>query len=151
MKPVRIFALITGVFLTALGLAGFIPSLMSAPDTFPASIALYGVAGDQVGNLFGIFPANGAENILYIVWGIAGLATAIALDSARFYAGLTAVFLGLLTILGLLPYSNTVFGLFPIYGGDVWLHAAVAAVAAYFGFIARPNLREALDRETGEG
>ena len=31
---------------------------------------------------------------------------------------------------------NTMFGLCPIEGHDVWLHLVLAGVAAYFGFLA---------------
>ncbi len=50
-----------------------------------------------------------------------------------------AVIYGLLTLLGLIPATNTTFGLVPIYGNDVWLHAGLALVAAYFGFIHNRN------------
>jgi len=48
-----------------------------------------------------------------------------------------AVFYGLLTILGLIPATKTLFGFVPIYGHDIWLHGGSALIAAYFGFIAR--------------
>ena len=35
---------------------------------------------------------------------------------------------------GLIPGLNTMFGLMPIHGNDVWLHALIAIAAAYFGF-----------------
>jgi hypothetical protein len=47
------------------------------------------------------------------------------------------VIYALLTVLGLIPATNTAFGLVPIYRHDVWLHAVLAAVAAYFGFVRR--------------
>ena len=50
---------------------------------------------------------------------------------ARGVAGIYA----LLTVLGLIPATNTAFGLVPSYGHDVWLHAVLAVVAAYFGFV----------------
>ena len=36
--------------------------------------------------------------------------------------------------MGLLPVLNMTFGLIPLYGHDVWLHAGFAAMASYFGF-----------------
>jgi len=30
---------------------------------------------------------------------------------------------------------HTAFGLVPLYGHDIWLHAGLAVVAAYFGFM----------------
>ncbi len=34
--------------------------------------------------------------------------------------------------MGLIPVLNTSFGLIPIFGHDVWLHALFALAAAYF-------------------
>lgn len=36
--------------------------------------------------------------------------------------------------MGLFPFSNTTFGLMPIYGNNVWLNGITAAIVAYFGF-----------------
>jgi hypothetical protein len=41
----------------------------------------------------------------------------------------------LLAVLGLVPATNTTFGLIPIYGSDVALHAVIGLAAAYFGFM----------------
>ena len=46
---------------------------------------------------------------------------------------------GLLTVMGLIPGLSTTFGLVPIYGADVALHAVIAAVSAYFGFAVRAS------------
>jgi hypothetical protein len=51
------------------------------------------------------------------------------------YARSVAVVYGLLTVLGLIPAINDTFGLIPIGGNDIRLHALLAAVAAYFGFM----------------
>jgi hypothetical protein len=59
--------------------------------------------------------------------------------SSVVYARDVALIYALLTILGLIPATSTTFGLVPIYGNDVWLHAVLAAVAAYFGFVHKPN------------
>ena len=68
-----------------------------------------------------------------------GLAMARSFDSARLYARIVAVGYGLLTIMGLVPALNRVFGLIPIHGHDVWLRAAIAAVSAYFGMVGRAD------------
>ena len=59
-------------------------------------------------------------------------------DASRVYARSVAVIYGLLAIMGLIPGLNTVFGLVPIHGHDVWLHLLIAAPAAYFGWAAAP-------------
>jgi hypothetical protein len=33
-------------------------------------------------------------------------------------------------------------GLVPLFGNDLWLHAGTAAIATYFGFLAKPDLLE---------
>jgi hypothetical protein len=42
------------------------------------------------------------------------------------------IFYGTLAVMGLIPVLNTSFGLIPILGHDVWLHALTALAAAYF-------------------
>jgi Domain of unknown function (DUF4383) len=67
--------------------------------------------------------------------------------SARFYARVVAITYAALTVMGLIPGLKTLFGLVPLYGHDVWLHAVLAIIAAYFGFVARP----AAERATATG
>lgn len=50
------------------------------------------------------------------------------------FARSIAVFYGVLALMGMIPQLNTVFGWLPIQGNDIWLHAATATVAAYFGW-----------------
>ena len=47
---------------------------------------------------------------------------------------LLAVAYALLAVLGVLPATQTTFGLIPIYGNDVWLHALIALAAGVIGF-----------------
>jgi hypothetical protein len=39
----------------------------------------------------------------------------------------------------LIPPLDTLFGLTPLFGNDIWLHAALAVIAAYFGFVHRDS------------
>jgi hypothetical protein len=57
-----------------------------------------------------------------------------------------AVIFGVLTVMGLIPGLNTVFGLIPLFGHDIWLHALTAIAAAYFGFRERRMAGELRDR-----
>jgi len=59
--------------------------------------------------------------------------------AARTFARSLAIYLGLLTLMGLVPPLYTTFGLVPLYGNDVWLHGLEAIAAAYFGFVARQD------------
>lgn len=143
MKAGRLFSLIAGIFFLTLGIMSLVPSLIESARAVPEVNTSLGTVGTY-GYLLGLFPVNTAEAILYLLFGVFGAASALALDSSRLYAGFTAIVFGILALLGLIPVANTVFGLFPVYGSDVWLHASVAIVATYFGFLATPNLLELL-------
>lgn len=128
----RTFALIMGIAFTLIGVLGFIPGFVSPHD------GTHQLAVDAgYGNLLGIFPVNILHNVVHLLFGIWGLAASRGWGSSRAYSRSVAVIYGLLTIMGLIPGLNTTFGLVPIYGNDVWLHAAIAAAAAYFGFVAK--------------
>ena len=92
------------------------------------------------GYLLDLFPVNVLHSVAHLAigaWGI--LAWRADHDRQGFgnpktYARALAVFYGALAVLGLIPGVNTLFGLLPIHGHDVWLHAGTAAIAAYFGW-----------------
>ena len=131
----RYFALIYGLVFLTVGIAGFIPGLSE-----PAG------EGAAHGLLFGLFPVNALHNLVHIAFGIWGLAAYRSLTGARLYARSVAVIYAVLAVMGLIPGLDTTFGLVPLYGHDVWLHAVLAAVAAYFGWFARPGGEPAAQR-----
>jgi hypothetical protein len=49
------------------------------------------------------------------------------------------VIYAVLAVLGLIPATNTLFGLAPIHSADVWLHGALALVTGYLGFGPQPK------------
>ncbi|WP_217426489.1 FAD-dependent oxidoreductase [Candidatus Methylobacter favarea] len=123
-------ALIFGVMYIIAGLAGFIPALVQAPDPTPTLNVNMGY-----GKLLGLFPVNVLHNLVHLVIGIWGIiAWRSSVSAAVQFARSVAIFYGLLAILGLIPATDTTFGLIPIYGHDIWLHAVSAAILAYFGF-----------------
>jgi hypothetical protein len=126
----RTFALVLGVGFLIAGLAGFVPTPATPP---PDLTQTHGF-----GHALGILPINTLHNIVHLLFGVLGvMASRGSVMSARGYAQLVAVAYGLLVVMGLLPQTNTTFGLIPIYGADVWFHLIIAAPAAYFGFVAR--------------
>ena len=136
----RVFARIMGVVFLLVGIAGFIPGLTTT-HADPGAHPLH--TGHAY--LLGLFPVNLYHNIVHILFGVLGLVMSGNLPSARTYARILAVAYGLLAIMGLIPPPvNTTFGLIPIWGHDVWLHAAIAAAGAYFGFL-RPAAEDRAD------
>jgi hypothetical protein len=88
------------------------------------------------GYLLGIFPVNLLHNLVHLLVGVLGIVSARALNSARAYSRGVAIVFGVLTVMGLLPEFNTTFGLIPLFGSDVALHAVTTVAAAYFGWFA---------------
>lgn len=132
------FALIYGLVFLLVGAAGFVPGI-TVPHTHPDVQVTAGL-----GLLMGLFPVNLLHNLVHLLFGIWGLMAARTSGAAVAYARAVAVFYALLTVLGLVPAANlhTTFGLVPLYGNDVWLHALLAAGAAYFGFVHKTVARD---------
>jgi hypothetical protein len=128
---IRTFALIYGLVFTVAGIAGFIPGLVTPHGTVEHELAVEQGAGD----LLGLFPVNILHNLVHLAFGVWGLAVYRNTGAAVGYARTVAVVYALFVIMGFIPALNTTFGLVPLYGNDIWLHAALAAGAAYFGFM----------------
>ena len=142
---VRTFALIYGVVFLLIGVAGFIPGLLTPLDAVEHDLAVEQGAGQ----LFGLFPVNILHNIVHIVFGVWGLAVYRSTSGAVTYARSVAVIYAVLMIMGFIPGLETAFGLVPLHGNDIWLHALLAAIAAYFGFARHTDAertREAVHR-----
>jgi hypothetical protein len=129
----RTFALVFGIVFLAIGIAGFIPALVEPHAGSPHQLAVT----EGHGRLLGLFPVNLVHNIAHILFGLWGLLAYRSLGGAVTYFRAVAIGYGLLTILGLIPATNTLFGLMPIDGNDIWLHAVLALGGAYFGWIHR--------------
>lgn len=122
------FASLLGVAFLLAGIAGFFPS-PPPPDALPLTVE------QHHGLALGLFPVNILHNVVHLLFGVLGLAAGRGAGiGARGFARLVAVAYGLLTVLGLLPATQTTFGLIPIYGNDVWLHGAIALASAIVGF-----------------
>lgn len=124
------FALVIGIVYLAVAVLGLVPALLMPPpaDAPPTAFTvLYGY-------LIGLFPLNVLHTAVHFAIGVWGIAAGRGAASARVYARSLAILYGVLAVMGLIPGLNTVFGLVPLHGHDVWLHAATAAIAAYFGW-----------------
>ena len=127
----RAFALAIGIVFLAIGVLGFIPALVTpAPEQAPDVRFTY-----YYGYLFGLLPVNYFVNLAHMAMGAWGLAASRGEGGSRAYAKTIAVVSGALAIVGMIPALNTIFGLVPVYGKDVWLHAIAAIVAAFFGWV----------------
>jgi hypothetical protein len=130
---VRRFAMIFGIIYVVVGIAGFIPALIQAPATDSPRLAVDALHG----HLLGLFPVNILHTLVHLAIGIWGVMAAKSFGAAVTYSKSLAVIYGALAIMGLIPGLNTMFGLVPLHGHDIWLHAGSALLAAYFGFAAK--------------
>lgn len=144
MKPTQHFARIIGIIFLLIGIMGFIPGLVHPPTIAPEAVNL--AFTDRYGLLMGLFPINLLHNVVHLLVGLLGILASISLDSSRLYSGVLALFYGVLAVFGLFPPTQSMLGLVPLFGNDIWLHAGTAAIAAYFGFIATPNLADLGDK-----
>jgi len=129
---IRSFALVFGIVFLLAGASGFIPGLLHpVPANAPPLTVTMGY-----GFVMGLLPVNVLHNLVHVLFGILGVVAYGGLFAPRTYAQIVALAYGLLAVMGLASATNTLFGLVPIYGNDVWLHLVLGAVAAYFGFMA---------------
>jgi len=136
---VRRFAMIFGFIYLLVGIAGFIPQLLQQPPGDAPQVAVDSLHG----YLLGLFPVNVLHTIVHLLIGVWGLVAAKSFGASVMYGRSLAVIYGILAVMGLIPGLNTVFGLIPIHGHDVWLHAGTALIAAYFGFASKPETQRA--------
>lgn len=136
---VQRFAMIFGIIYVVVGIAGFLPMMLQPmePDAPPLAV------NTLAGRLMGLFPVNVLHTVVHLLIGIWGVMAAKSFGAAVGYAKSIAVIYGLLTIMGLIPGLNNTFGLIPLHSHDVWLHAASALVAAYFGWGAKNRVHHA--------
>jgi len=127
----RYFALIFGIVYLLVGLLGLIPGMITAADT-------PGVTVDVLrGNLLGIFPVNILHTLVHLLLGLWGVIAYRSYDASRSYARTAGILFLALFVFGLIPGLNTLFGLTPLYGADIWLHLVSGIIALYFGLTAR--------------
>ncbi|HMG48299.1 MAG TPA: DUF4383 domain-containing protein [Allosphingosinicella sp.] len=128
----RTFALIFGIVFLAVGVAGFVPQLVQ-----PAEGGAMNMGGQDMGMLLGMFPVNMYHNIVHLLFGLWGLAASRSAAGSVTYARGVAIIYALLAICGFIPSLDSLGGFVPLYGNDIWLHAGLAVVAAYFGWVNR--------------
>ena len=133
----RNVALILGIIFLFVGIAGFIPGFVSLPSAAPtvhvdAPRLLF---DDGYGYVLGLFPTNYLHNAVHIVVGLLGVAAATSFSGSLVYNRIFAISYVLIVVMGILPFTNTTFGLMPIYGNNVWFNALTAAIAYYYGFV----------------
>jgi hypothetical protein len=132
MSLTRVYALVLGIVFVLVGIAGFIPALVTPVHPGDPPLGLSG----SYGRLLGLFPVNVLHNLVHVALGVWALASCGRDGAARIFARGNAIIYAVLGVFGLIPGLHTLFGLVPLYSHDVWLHLVLAAIGAYFGWMA---------------
>ena len=85
--------------------------------------------------LLGLFPVNVLHNVVHLLFGIWGLVAAKSWAASKTYCTVGGSLYLALAILGFI--SPSMFGLVPIGGHDIWLHALLAVALLTVGATAR--------------
>lgn len=134
----RYTALILGVAFAGAGLLGFVPAALTPPAD-GANL----VINSMHGNLLGLFPVNVVHNLVHLVFALWGFFAFFSGPvSSRTYLRSVAVIYVVLAVMGFIPGLNTLFGLVPLHGNDIWLHLLLAAVAGAVGFLVHDRERD---------
>ena len=138
----RGFARIIGMVFLTVGVLGFVPSLKSPVPLMAPHVSMDG----GYGLLLGLFPVNWIHNLVHVTIGVLGWRSSRTMTDARSFARGLSILYGGLAVMGMIPALNNTFGLIPLFGHDIWLHAGTAALAAYFGFAQRMEAMEIRER-----
>jgi len=126
-SSIRYSALGLGLLFLLLGLAGFMPGFVNLSENLTSEPGF--------GYIFGVFPTNYFHNAIGILVGVWGIAAFTSLSGSIVFNRIFAILYAAGAILGLLPFANTLFGLVPLFGNNIWLNALTAAIAFYYGFV----------------
>jgi hypothetical protein len=124
MSPVQRIAQVFGIVFILVAVLGFVTSGMSM-EADPATAP----------KLLGLFPVNVLHNVVHLLFGVWGLAAARTFGGAATYGRLGGIIYVVLVALAFV--SPNLFGLVPIGGHNIWLHAVLGVALVGAGFTAR--------------
>ena len=87
------------------------------------------------GMVLGVFPVNLLHNIVHLAFGAWGLVASRAWSGSKTFFTGGGIIYAVLTSVGFL--SPTGFGLVPLGGADIWLHAVLAVAMLAIGLTAK--------------
>ncbi len=90
------------------------------------------------GMVLGVFPVNLLHNIVHLAFGVWGLIASRTWAGSKTFFSAGGVIYVVLTLVGFL--SSTGFGLVPLGGADIWLHAVLAIAMLGIGLTAKPTV-----------
>jgi hypothetical protein len=120
------FALGTGLLLTGLGVLGFVSRLRRRPRLHDPALRV----DSGYGRILGLVPTNTPFNFVRLTLGVWGLAASRDREDSLNYARAIAMLYAPMALMGFVPGLRSMFGLMPIHGSNILLHAGGATAAA---------------------
>lgn len=126
------FALYGGIVMFLMGLVALIPGLEGSRAGLP-ELKL----DTSYGAFLDLFPMNIINKIALLSFGIGGIAVSRIADKAYaiHYSRLVFFVMGAAALLGIYDSTDTLFGYWPLYGGEIIAHALFAVLGGICGFI----------------
>jgi hypothetical protein len=136
-------ALIVGIVFLVVGIAGFVPGL----TTEFHALHVAGIESEAL--LLGLFQVSILHNIVHLLFGVAGVATAMSPMASRNYLLWGGVVYLVLFLYGLFVVGLDDLNLIPMNWADNWLHLALAAGMILLGvFVGREDRTPPTRRRT---
>ena len=108
-------AQVFGAVFVLIGILGFVQGGMSMESSV-----------ENAPKLLGLFAVNAVHNVVHLLFGVWGFLASRTVPGSIQFAKVGGAIYGILAALGLV--APTLFGLAPIGGNDIWLHALLAVV-----------------------
>jgi hypothetical protein len=136
----RNYAMVGGTIMLVMGVLAFVPMLNAVPLISLPSLWV----NTSYGLFLGVLPMNIFNKLALIAFGIAGILAANAeIRSVRksvLWSRAVFYVMGIAAILGMFPLTNTLYGYWPLFGGEVWAHGIFAVLGGYYGYSLQANL-----------
>jgi arginine exporter protein ArgO len=132
--PVQIVALVVGIVFLLVGIAGFIPGL----TTNYGSMSFAGMG--SMAMLLGVFQVSVLHNIVHLLFGIVGVATARSARASKRYLIIGGIVYAVLWLYGLLIGMGSNANFVPVNNADNWLHLVLAVGMIVLGLVV-PGVR----------
>jgi hypothetical protein len=147
MRPVK-FAFWGGFVMLVMGALAFLPAFSLTP--VEAGLPPL-VVEASYGAFLGNFPMNIFNKLALLLFGLVGIGVsyspARALPLSIKWSQAVFVVMGIGAILGMIPRTNTFFGYWPLFGGEVLMHGVFAALGAYFGYALPVKAKKAVEQD----
>ena len=132
-RPVQLAALAVGATFLVVGVLGFVPGI----TTSYSDLAFAGHTSDA--KLLGVFEVSVLHNIVHLAFGVAGIAMARTMASARSYLILGGLVYAVVWVYGVAVGEESSANFVPLNTADNWLHFLLAVGMVLLGFVLGGN------------